>query len=159
MRNNPFELPKESLHEVIMRTIEIDNISNKIIRASFGLDLKFSENNNPLNLERIFRFNKFFLGNFGSNSRAELLLNIVNEINRYNKENIKLCNDFKNKLITFYEIRNIFAHNIYPKDLKGITRLESNIPYWIDLNKQHLMLYSELKESLNNLSSIKQIEV
>jgi len=78
--SNSFELPKELLHEVIMRAIDVDNLSNKIIRKSFGLDLNFgSEENNyiSLNQNRIFRFNKFFLENFGSSSRAELLLEIV----------------------------------------------------------------------------------
>ncbi len=159
--SNQFELPKELLHEVIMRTIDIDNISNKIIRKSFGLDLKFGgEENNfkPLNLGRIFRFNKFFLGNFGSSSRADLLLEIIKEINKHNKEELKLCKDFKNKLITFYEIRNIFAHNLYPKDLKGVTRLESSEPHWIKLDKQHLELYGELKEFLTKMDSFEQIE-
>jgi hypothetical protein len=158
---NPFELPKELLHEVIMRTIDIDNISNKIIRKSFGLDLKFGEekdNWKPLNLSKIFRFNEFFLVNFGASSRANLLLEIINEVNQHNKEELKTNKDFKNKLIKFYKIRDIFAHNIYPKDLKGITRLESSIPHWIELNKQHLELYGELREFLTKMASFEQVE-
>lgn len=158
---NQFELPKELLHEVIMRTIDIDNISNKIIRKSFGLDLKFREkkdNWKPLNLNRIFRFNEFFLVNFGASPRANLLLKIIKEINQHNKEELKPNGDFKKKLIKFYKIRNIFAHNIYPKDLKGVTRLESSTPHWIELNKQHLELYGELKEFLTKMASFKQVE-
>lgn len=144
--SDPFELPKELLHEVTMRTIEIDNLSNKIIRTSFGLDLKFSfKDNKPLNLERIYRFNDFFLENLGSSSRADLLLEIIKEINQHSKEELKPCKDFKNKLITFYKIRNIFAHNIYPKDLHRKTKLDSAVPHWIELNKQHEELYKELK--------------
>ena len=60
---SPFELPKELLHKVIMRTIDIDNVSNTIIRKSFGLDLKFVDEQNNFRLfnqNRIFRFNEFF---------------------------------------------------------------------------------------------------
>ncbi|MDO8528739.1 MAG: hypothetical protein Q7S06_02505 [Nanoarchaeota archaeon] len=158
---NPFELPKELLHEIIMRTIEIDNISNKIIRESFGLDLKFGDekdNCKPLNMNRIFRFNEFFLVNFGASSRADLLFEIIKEINKQNKEELRPEGDFKGDLIKFYKIRDIFAHNLYPKDLKGITRLESSEPYWGELNKQHLELYNKLKEFLTKMASIKQKE-
>lgn len=148
--SNPFELPKDLLYEVIIRTIELNNLSNKIIRTAFGLDLDFGgEEDNwiVLNAKEIDRFNEFFLDNFGSSSRAELLLKIVNDITK-NKEGFKPCIDFKNKLIKFYKIRNIFAHNLYPKDLQGKTRLESSTPHWIELNKQHKELYDELKEFL-----------
>jgi len=150
--SNPFELPQELLHKVIMRTIEIDNLSNKIIRTSFGLDLDFGgeeENWRPLNLKEIFRFNDFFLENFGASSRAELLLEIIDDVNKYGKDELKSCKDFKNKLINFYKIRNIFAHNIYPKGLDGKTKLGSAIPHWIELNKQHEELYEELKNFLD----------
>ena len=32
MEGNPYELPKDLLHEVIVRTIEFDNFSNSLIR-------------------------------------------------------------------------------------------------------------------------------
>jgi hypothetical protein len=148
---NPFELPKDLLHEVIIRTIEIDNLSNEIIRVAFGLELDFGgeeENWQPLNLKEINRFNKFFLEGLGSSSRAELLLNVVEDICKYNKIEMVKIGDFKKKLIDFYKIRNIFAHNIYPKDLKGFTRLESSEPLWGELNNQHKQLFEEIKEFL-----------
>ena len=157
--SNPFELPKELLHEVIMRTIDIDNVSNKIIRKYFGLDLKFGDEKNnwrPLNMNKIFRFNESFLVNFGASSRANLLFEILKEINQSNKEELKPEGDFKGNLIEFYKIRDIFAHNIFPKDLKGITRLESSEPYWGELSKQHLELYKNLKEFLTKMDSIEQ---
>ncbi len=145
---DPFVLPKDLLHEVILRTIEINNLSNRIIRRAFDLDLKFEEE--PpyrfLNANEINRFNSYFLDNLGASSRAELLLEIVGDIT--NKKELKSCSDFKNKLIDFYKIRNIFAHNYYPKDLKGVTRLESSTPHWIELNKQHQGLFEELKKFL-----------
>jgi len=150
---NPFELPKDLLHGVIIRTIEIDNLSNNIIRTSFGLELDFGgeeDNWRVLNANEINRFNDFFLENLGASSRADLLLEIVKDICKSNKEELKPCKDFKNKLIDFYKIRNIFAHNLYPKDLKGVTRLESSTPHWIELNKQHEELYKELKEFLSS---------
>jgi len=148
---NPFELPKNLLHEVIMRTLEINNLSNVIIRNSFGLSLKFGgkeENYRILNANELNRFNDFFLENFGASSRAELLLEIMKDFCKYNNQEPKPCKNFKNKLIDFYKIRNIFAHNIYPKDLKGMTRLESAEPHWIPLNNQHKELYDELKKFL-----------
>ena len=153
---DPFELPKELLYVVIMRTIDIDNISNKIIRKYFGLDLKFGDGRDigkALNLKEIFLFNESFLINFGASSRANLLLEILKEINQKNKEELKLEGDFKNNLIKFYRIRDIFAHNIYPKDLKGVTRLESSEPYWGELGKQHLELYESIKEFLMKMNS------
>lgn len=138
--SDPFELPKDLLHEVIMRSLDITNLSNRIIRSYFGMELKFGgeeENWRILNANELNNFNDFFLENLGASSRADLLLEI--------KKELKEHKDFKNKLIDFYKIRNIFAHNIYPKDLKGMTRLESSTPHWIPLNKQHIELYGELK--------------
>ena len=149
--SNPFELPKDLLHEVIIRTIEIDNLSNEIIRIVFGLELNFdgeANNWNPTNLKEINRFNKLFLEGLGSSSRADLLLKIVEDICEYNKEDMVKVGNFKKKLIDFYKIRNIFAHNIYPKDLKGFTRLESSEPLWGELNKQHEELAKELRKFL-----------
>ena len=151
--SNPYELPKDLLHEVIIRTIEFDNLSNGIIREAFGLELDFAgeeDNYKPTNLQEIYRFNKFFLESLGSSSRAELLLNIVEDICKSNKEQKKECTNFKNKLIDFYKIRNLFAHNLYPKDLKGFTRLESSEPHWNTLNKKHKELFEELKEFLGS---------
>lgn len=144
---NPFELPKELLHEVIIRTIKLDNLSNQIIRMAFGLDLKWGGKNDStiLNQNEINRFNNFFLENLGASSRANLLLEIVEDIIQYKKEELKPCKDFKNKLINFYKIRNIFAHNLFPKGLNGYTKLDSSVPHWIELNRQHKELYEELK--------------
>lgn len=148
---DPFQLPKDLLYEVIIKTIEIDNLSNRIIRDFFGLELEFGgqeENYRILNADEINNFNEFFLENLGASSRADLLLKIIEQIKKNSKERGTECKDFKKKLIDFYKIRNIFAHNIYPKDLKGITRLESSEPHWIPLDKQHKELYEELKEFL-----------
>ena len=149
---NPFELPKDLLHEVIFKTIELENLSNRIIRNFFDLELKFGgedENYKILNAEKINLFNEFFLENLGASSRADLLLKVIKDTYKNNEEELLQCKNFKNKLIDFYKIRNIFAHNIYPKDLKGRTRLESSQPYWIELHKQHKALYEELKEFIN----------
>ena len=149
--SNPFELPQELLHEVIMRTIKIDNLSNEIIRIAFGLELDFAgeeENWRPLNLKEINRFNKFFLESIGSSFRADLLLDIIKDICKSNNASMIKIGDFKGKLINFYKIRNIFAHNLYPKDLKGFTRLESSEPLWPELNKQHKDLFKEIKNFL-----------
>lgn len=150
---DPYVLPQNLLHEVILRTIELDNLSNQIIRVAFGLDLKWGGKygSELLNQNEINRFKFYFLDNLGSSSRAELLSDIVNDIIQSNKKELKLCKDFKNKLINFYKIRNIFAHNYYPKDLKGITRLESVEPHWIPLNKQHKELYEEIQTFLLQL--------
>ena len=149
---NPFELPKDLLHEVIIRTIELDNLSNQIIRVAFGLDLKWGGKNDSilLNQNEINRFKNFFLDNLGSSSRADFLCEIVSDIIN-NKEKLKLCKDFKNKIINFYKIRNIFAHNLYPRGLDGYTKLDSSVPHWIELNKQHKELYEELKTFLYQL--------
>ena len=96
---NPYELPQDLLHEVIMRTIEINNLSNQIIRAAFELNLKWSEGDNPiiLNLKDVNRFNSYFLDNFGSSSKAELLLEISEDIVQSNKKEIKPCPEFKSE--------------------------------------------------------------
>jgi len=145
-----YVLPRDLLHEVILRTIELDNLSNQIIRVALGLDLKWGGKSGfeLLNQKELNRFKIYFLDNLGSSSRAELLSEIVDDIIQSNKKELKLCKGFKNKLIDLYKIRNIFAHNYYPKDLKGITRLESVEPHWIPLNKQHKELYEELQTFL-----------
>jgi len=150
---DPFELPMDLLHEVIIRTIELDNLSNQIIRVAFGLDLKWGGENDStlLNQNEINRFKNFFLDNLGSSSRAELLSEIVDDVIKSNKKEFKLCKDFKSKVIKFYKIRNIFAHNLYPKGLDGYTKLDTSVPHWIELNKQHKELYEELKNFLYRL--------
>ena len=150
---DPFVLPNDLLHEVILRTIELDNLSNQIIRVALGLDLKWGGKyeSELLNQKGINRFKTFFLDNLGSSSRAELLSEIIDDIDKSKKEKFIGCKNFKNKLIDFYKIRNIFAHNYYPKDLKGMTRLESVEPHWIPLNTQHKELYEELKAFLFQL--------
>ncbi len=152
LEGNPYELPKDLLHEVIVRTIEFDNFSNSLIREAFGLEIEWGGENQstPINLKEINRFNKFFLEQLGASSRAELLLNIVDDICKFNKDKKVNCADFKGKLIEFYKIRNIFAHNLYPKDLKGFTRWETDEPHWIPLNKRHKELYKELHDFLHN---------
>src|SRR3989344_423677 len=146
---DPFVLPKDLLHEVVLRTIELDNLSNQIIRVALGLDLKWGGKyeSELLNQKELNRFKTFFLDNLGSSSRAELLSEIVEDIDKSKKEKFTECKNFRNKLIDFYKIRNIFAHNYYPKDLKGMTRLESVEPHWIPLNTQH----KELKAFLFQL--------
>lgn len=151
---DPFKLPKELLHEVIIRTIELDNLSNQIIRISFGLDLDWEPEENSavlLNAKEIKRFTDFFLDNLGASSRADLLSDIVDDIIKKDQKEFKPCKDFKNKLIKFYKIRNIFAHNLYPKGLDGYTKLDSAVPHWIELNNRHKELYEELKTFLYQL--------
>ena len=158
MEGNPYELPKDLLHEVIVRTIEFDNMSNDIIRTAFGLELKWDpnpDNHAPVNLNDISKFNRFFLEGLGSSSRAELLMEIIDETCEYNKCDKISCKDFKNKLINFYKIRNIFAHNIYPKDLKGFTRIDTIEPPWGELNSQHKILFEEIKKFLSDNMYIK----
>ena len=112
---DPYVLPQDLLHEVILRTIELDNLSNQIIRVALGLDLKWGGKygSELLNQKELNRFKTYFLDNLGSSSRAELLSEIVEDIIQSNKKELKLCKDFRNNLINFYKIRNIFALNYY----------------------------------------------
>ncbi len=147
---NPYVLPKDLLHEVILRTIEFDNLSNEIIRTAFGLEIEWGgeENSEPQNINELNMFKDYFLDNLGSSSRADILSDIVDDLIKGGNRELKICKDFKGKVIKFYKIRNIFAHNIFPKGLDGYTKLDSKEPYWGELSKQHKELYSELREFL-----------
>lgn len=145
--DNPYKLPEKLLYEVITRTIKFDNLSNEIIRTSFGLEIEEINNGDEwqiLNLKEIQRFDEFFLENIGSSSRADILLRIIEETYLHNKDEIKPCKDFKGKLIKFYNIRNIFAHNLYPKRLDKKSHPDLKVPNWEELAKEHEDLYNEL---------------
>lgn len=150
-----YELPKDLLHEVIIRTIEITNLSNRIIRSYFGMELKFGgeeENWRILNADELNNFNYYFLENLGASYRAELLLEI--------KEELKECSNFRNKLIDFYKLRNKFAHKLYPEGLDGRSKIwDSSAPDWKALNEQHKALYEELKEFFESAIKKKDISV
>lgn len=161
---NEFELPNELLSQVVIRTVELNSLTNNIIRIAFGLKLKFgteADHYRSLNLREIQRFDDFFLENLGSSSRADILLEIVKDVSEV-KTDFSSCKDFKNKMINFYKIRNIFAHNMYPKGLDGKSKLDSSVPNWEELNQKHKELYNELMQffiQLNTLLNMKSILV
>jgi len=145
MTSNPFKLPKDLLYEVIIRTIEFDNLCTDLILTSFGLEAEYL-GRKITNLKEILRFEDFFMENMGSMSKANVLLEIVKDTIEFHKMNIKPLKDFKGKIVKFYKIRNIFAHNLYPRRLDRKRHPNLKVPNWEELAKRHQELYEELSK-------------
>lgn len=144
-KDNPFKLPKDLLYGVIVKTIKFDNLCKDIILTSFGLEPDYQENR-VINLKEILRFEDFFMENIGATSKADILLEIIKDSIEFNKSKIKILKDFKGKVIKFYKIRNIFAHNLYPRRLDRKRQPNLKVPDWKELAKKHEELYKELSD-------------
>src|SRR3989344_4908007 len=143
---------KEILYDVITNTILLDNLLNEIIRTSFGLEPDWHPVEEViLNKKELERFDRFFLQDLGASSKMKLIKEIIKEDYL---EKIILPNDFDNKFLKFYKIRNIFAHSLYPKRVgkKEMPNYLPNDAKWEDLHDEHSNIFKELNDFLiNNL--------
>ncbi|MEK6893941.1 MAG: hypothetical protein AABX10_00595 [Nanoarchaeota archaeon] len=136
--------PPEMLYEVITNTIYLDNAINEVISMYFGAyNIKEDEkDSNTSTLEPLEKFHRFFLQELGANSKLKL----IKEIGETCYRKIELPKGFEEKFRRFYIIRNIFAHNLYPKHVDG-KELPNNMPNdanWEELHKEHKGVFDEL---------------
>jgi len=136
---------KDILAEVLDKTIELDYLINRIVRDYFGLDVQFDENNNVKNMEKLSNFSDFFSLDMGANKKLKIINKLRKELS--GEEKMKIEN-FDNKFLRIYEIRNIFAHSKLPKktDKKWLANPEEIS--WEEIHKEHDMLCDEIIPAL-----------
>lgn len=132
---------KNLLHEVLEKTINLDYLTNSIIRDYFDLEVKFDKNNNVTNLDEINNFGKFIFMEMGAVTK----LNLLKEIRKRLAESEKIeIEDFDRKFIRIYEIRNIFAHSPIPKNKSKVWLATPEEISWEELHKEHKDLCDEI---------------
>jgi hypothetical protein len=152
-------VPQEMLHDVIVNTIYLDNAINEVIRMSFDIQPSWGhpvgvDENGEIDFEllnelKIEKFDRFFLQELGSSSKLRIIREIIND---ECKVQISLPKEFDNKFLTFYKIRNIFAHSLYPKHLNKheVPNYVPSDAKWEELHAEHTALFKELNDFFVN---------
>lgn len=134
-------MKEKEIYEVIINTIKFDNFIKDEIGISIGLIAKFKENKNR---ELIFVNNKemqkfdIIYEELGSSKKLKILNEIIND------KGIKKLNDFDNLFRDLYNIRNIFAHSLLPKQYSKEEEKVMPQPNWKDLYNKHKEIYEKL---------------
>lgn len=133
--------PKETiLSEVLDRTIELDYTIVSIIRKYFYLEPKLDDKYRIINATKISIFSDFFL-DMGAYRKLKTLKELRKELP---EEETTKIEDFDNKFMRIYEIRNIFAHSKIPKETDKKWLAEPEKITWDELNREHKKLCQEI---------------
>lgn len=138
----------EMRHEVIEYAILLDNFLDEEILSYFGLDEWEASYNNEIELEREI-FKKFFLS-MSSSRKFELIKKIIKSLGE------TLYSRFGADTKLFREIRNTFAHSLYPeieedfmpKFQKDMVKLQQED--WEKMHSEAKALYSKIIKELDN---------
>ncbi|MEK6855592.1 MAG: hypothetical protein AABX66_00365 [Nanoarchaeota archaeon] len=132
---------KTILSEVLDRTIELDYLINSIIREYFDLYLKFDESNKITNMTEISNFSDFFSLDMNAYKKLKILKILRKELPEDEQMSV---DNFDNKFLRIFEIRNIFAHSKIPKktDKKWLGNIEE--VSWEELNIEHKKICDEI---------------
>ena len=114
---------------------------NSIIRDYFDLDIKIDKDNKIINLDKISDFSDFFFLELGASKKLKILKKLIRELPE--DETTKIEN-LDNKFRRIYEIRNIFAHSMLPKETDKKWLAEPEKISWEQLGKIHKELCEEL---------------
>jgi len=145
VRDDNMKEHKEMLYEVIIFTIQLDNLIIEIFQTSFGLEPEYEEETDtPTNIKEIERFKYFFLQDMGATRKLTLLKELAKDLSK----EVIFPKNFDNKFDRLYKIRNIFAHSLHPRH-----PYKKHIPKgkdikWEDIYQEHKKLYNEIMEFL-----------
>ena len=137
---------EQLLFQVIKNTIELDEILFDIFQIHFGLEEEFNTDGDMINLKDRILFQDTFLQELGSQKKLKLIIQMIKETAEYHKRKIKFIPDFDKKFMEVYNIRNIFAHSLYPKNLKRYNLEKVN---WEELHKKHTEFFQEIISFIN----------
>ena len=145
---------KEMRHEVIENAIAMENFLNEIILNSFGMEIEFTptgeiwENKSEVDPDKMnYRnmFNEYFLSRLNFPSKFKLIKELAKNMKN------ELYEEFSKEAQKFVEIRNRFAHNIYPDILDQHKKMESYGKYirqqqteWENYYLEYSTLYDKI---------------
>ena len=146
---------REILSNVIIRTIEMDNLINEIVTTGFGIspDYGISEPYEHftdeeecvfLNESEINCFEDLVLPQLGSSTKLKIIKNVGEKVDVPSEEEVlPKIKDLDGKFRRFYQIRNIFAHRITPLRRDWEEENKDKIR-WKKLHDEHEKLHKEL---------------
>ena len=132
-----FPLKKEFTDEVITHTIMFEDICVWLFLEHFGIKPEADNHKRKMQIER---FNRYFMNQIGWYSKLNLLREVLEDL----FPTIKFSSDFNEKFREFYEIRNLFAHSMFPREVGQKTPYVSRTGSWKKLHQRHNELYKEL---------------
>ena len=98
----------EMRHEVIEHTIELENFLDELIMLSFGMEMDMNRDYRKYN-EITSVFEKHFLSKSSISRKFEVVKEIIRD-----KRRKELPKSFGSDIKEFIEIRNLFAHQLFP---------------------------------------------
>lgn len=132
-------------HEVIENSIRMDNFVNDLIMGCFGLECTFEEDEGELmctNEGDRDSFHKHLLKNMSSVQKIDCLKDMANNMKK------PFLEEFMKDVRRFYEIRNVFAHSLYPPQALALHKKENKIITCEGIHAEHATLYNKIGETL-----------
>jgi len=139
----------EMRHEVIEFSILLENYLDEEITTFFGLDSWDASYHMQIYREREI-FIESFLRYMSLSKKFEIIKNLIKEIGE------KLYKEFGKDVKRFSQIRNIFAHTLYPKVEEDfmpkmkIDLVKSQQEDWEKMNKEAKTLYLKIIKELDS---------
>jgi len=130
---------EEKVAKVLINTIKFDNLLNYIFKTSMNLD----EDQEDIEQERKW-FDSYMFEQMGAKTKLDFLREIIFQKEGFSKKDFPT--DFEGAFIDLYNIRNIFAHSLFPKQFSKRTNKQIENLNWEDLSKKHLELYKKLSK-------------
>jgi len=109
----------EMRHEVIENTIEIENFLSELIMLAFDMEMDINGDYKKYN-EITSVFEKHFLSKTPLSKKFEVIKEVIRD-----KRRKELPRDFGSDVKEFIEIRNLFAHQLFPtieEDMSSIQK-------------------------------------
>jgi hypothetical protein len=133
----------EMRHEVIEHTIELENLLSELIMLSFDMEIDINGDYGKYN-EITSVFEKHFLSKAPISKKFEVIKEIIKD-----KQRKELPKDFGSDVKEFLEIRNLFAHQLFPvmdEDMCSIKReiVQKDKDKFEEKYLRHSVLYKKL---------------
>ena len=133
----------EMRHEVIEHTIELENFLDELIMLSFDMEIDINGDYRKYN-EITSVFEKHFLSKTSLSRKFEVIKEIIRD-----KRRKELPKDFGSNVKEFMEIRNLFAHQLFPiinEEMCSIKRkmVQEDRNKFEEKYKIHIALYKKI---------------